>query len=123
VAEMENSKHAVLRKIFTGVDNNNNNNNNEMSSNRWGRTSKSSSNNSNNNSNFMPASNKGIPVTGSVRERAKAFEERYAGNSAAFVPCPTPEGSAGQSSRQAQQRVVKSSIDRQASVDVSKGEL
>lgn len=40
---------------------------------------------------------KGIPATGSVRERAKAFEERYAADSSAYVPFPSREsGSAGQ---------------------------
>lgn len=49
-------------------------------------------------------------MTGSVRERAKAFEERYAGNSNAYVPTSTPPGSAGQ---RPQHRAAKTSGDGQ----------
>lgn len=104
---MENSKHAVLRKLFTGVEQSSTG----EAANRWGKNQRPSK--SSNTTNVAAVNlGRGIPVTGSVRERAKAFEERYAGNSNAFVPCPTPTGSAGQ---RPLNRVAKTSGDRTAS--------
>lgn len=105
---MENSKHAVLCKLFTGVEQSQ-----SESSNRWGKNQRAGKSSSNAVS-VNPG--RGIPVTGSVRERAKAFEERYAVNSSAYVPCPTPPGSAGQ---RPQQRVAKTSEDGHPSVNAS----
>lgn len=107
---MENTKHAVLRKLFTGVEQG-------EPANRWGKNQRAGK--SSNNAGPAVVPSRGIPVTGSVRERAKAFEERYAGNSNAFVPCPTPTGSAGQ---RPAHRVAKTSGDRTAN-EVSPAKL
>lgn len=105
---MENSKHAVLRKLFTGTEQSSNPG---ESSNRWGKMQRAGKSSSNGTA-AVPAGSdilgRGIPVTGSVRERAKAFEERYAVNSNAYVPAPTPPGSAGQ---RPVQRLAKTSGD------------
>lgn len=99
---MENTKQAVLRRLFSGVEQTNAG----ESSNRWVRNQRADKSSA---AAGLPS--RGIPVTGSVRERAKAFEARYAADSSAYVPSPTPPGSVGQKPLP---RAAKTSTDKAA---------